>query len=264
MGSVPAMTAAVPVLDESSLLRVEVDGPAVAAFTTRHGGVSQEPYAALNLGGHVGDDPAAVLANRRGLCHLLGVDAGRVGWLTQVHGADVVEVRPEGPPSPRFGEHPDGAPEGDALVTSVTGLPLVVQVADCLPVLLWRRDTPRVAAVHAGWRGVVAGVLQNAVAALGEPGRVGAVIGPAVGPCCYPVSDYVRDVFTSRFGAGVAVGPAVDLPEAAHRALVAAGVPARAVTRTGVCTSCENGRFFSYRRAGGDCGRHAGVIWAVG
>ncbi len=136
--------------------------------------------------------------------------------------------------------------------------------ADCLPVLLWRRDRPEVAAAHAGWRGLVAGVLEEAVAALGAPERVAAAVGPGIGPCCYPVSAEVRERFAARFGAGVVAAPAVDLAAAARVALVGAGVPDAAIQTVEACTSCDAERFFSYRRDGAASGRQAGLVWAVG
>jgi len=129
-------------------------------------------------------------------------------------------------------------------------------------VLMWRRDRPRVGAAHAGWRGLVAGVLEATVGLLGEPGRVGAAIGPGIGPCCYPVSAEVRARFAERFGDSVIAGDAVDLAAAARRALARAGVPDAAVQTVEACTSCDPERFYSYRRDGASTGRQAGLVWA--
>jgi copper oxidase (laccase) domain-containing protein len=129
-------------------------------------------------------------------------------------------------------------------------------------VVLWRRDAPRVGAAHAGWRGLVAGVLEATARALGAPGEAGAAIGPGIGPCCYAVSDDVREAFAARFGAEVVVGEAVDLAAAARRALVTAGIPDEAVVTVPGCTSCAPGRFYSYRRDGAGTGRQAGLVWA--
>src|SRR5205085_7893854 len=131
--------------------------------------------------------------------------------------------------------------------------------ADCVPLLLWRRDGAGCAAAHAGWRGLVAGVVGAAVASLGEPARVGAAVGPAVGPCCYPVDVALRDRFAARFGPETVRPPAVDLAGAARRELIAAGVPAAAIQVVEACTSCEAGRFFSHRRDGAGAGRQAGL-----
>jgi YfiH family protein len=244
-------------------VEVAVDGPARAVFTTRRGGVSGGAFAGLNLGADTGDAPEAVRANRAALCERLGLDHERVSMGRQVHGAGVRDLG--GPSRPgRFTGGLVGWPEGDGLATRRRGLGLVVLGADCLPVLLWRRDVPAVAAAHAGWRGLVAGVVRAAVAALGEPGRLGAAVGPGIGPCCYPVSAEVRDRFAAAFGREVVRPPAVDLAAAARAALVAAGVPAPAVATVDACTSCEPGRLYSYRRDGAACGRQAGVVWATG
>jgi YfiH family protein len=238
-----------------------VDGPAQAVFTTRTGGVSRGPYASLNLGGTVADDPADVAANRARVCAAAGIDGRRAVAGTQVHG---VEVRHVG------GVDPDGGfldaatawPECDALWTDEPRVPLAVFGADCLPILLWRRDRPTVAAVHAGWRGLVAGIVDGALSALGQPASIGAAIGPGIGPCCYPVSGDVRDQFARRFGDGVVAGTAVDLAAAARMSLIQRGVAPTAVWTLETCTCCDAARWFSFRRDGAPTGRQAGLIWA--
>jgi YfiH family protein len=245
---------------EARVIAVTTDGPAGAGFTTRIGGVSGGPFASLNLGPDRDDPDGNVRENRRRACAALGVDAHAVSVNRQVHGARVRRV----------GSTADGGfvgrlrdwPEADGLVTGATGAPLAVLGADCLPVLMWRRDAPLVGAAHAGWRGLVAGVLEATVAGLGDPAATGAAIGPGIGPCCYPVSAEVRDRFAGRFGDGVLAGEAVDLALAARRALVAAGLPDAAITTVPACTSCEEDRFFSYRRDGRGTGRQAGMVWA--
>lgn len=242
---------------------IATDAPAGAAFTTRRGGVSREPFASLNLGVERGDDPEAVRANRARVCETLGLDAVEVRLLHQVHGAAVRRAG-AGDDRGRFLGELRGWPEGDALVGDTPGAALAVLGADCLPVLLWRRDRPAVAAAHAGWRGLVAGVLEEAVAALGEPGRQGAAIGPGIGPCCYPVSAEVRERFAARFGEAVVRAPAVALAAAARAALEGAGVPGPAIQTLEACTSCEEDRFYSFRRDGEGSGRQGGFVWPVG
>ncbi len=244
------------------LIEVPTGTAARAVFTTREGGASAGPFASLNLGADGGDDDARTRANRIALCAALGVDPDRVQANRQVHGT---AVRAAGGPGHRgrFAGALRGWPEADALTTAEPGTALLVLGADCLPVLLWRRDAPGVAAAHAGWRGLAAGVVEAAVRALGAPGRVGAAVGPGIGPCCYPVSSEVREAFAVRFGDDVVVGDAVDLAGAARAALAAAGVPAEAVHVVPACTACEAERFFSYRRDG-VCGRQAGVVWETG
>ena len=246
----------------AEVIVVATDGPAGAGFTTRVGGVSAGPFASLNLGPDKDDPDDNVRENRRRACAALGADATAVSANRQVHGADVrrVDAAPDG----GFAGHLRDWPEGDGLVTALPGAPLAVFGADCLPVLMWRRDRPLAGAAHAGWRGLVAGVLEATVAELGDPGAIGVAIGPGIGPCCYPVSAEVRDRFAARFGDAVLAGEAVDLALAARRALTAAGVPDAAITTVPACTSCEEARFFSYRRDGRGTGRQAGVVWAEG
>lgn len=245
----------------AEVIVIATDAPAGAAFTTRRGGVSGGPFASLNLGVERGDDPDAVRANRARVCEALGLDPAGVRMLHQVHG---VTVRRTGDGDRgRFLGELRGWPEGDALVSEAPGEAVAVLGADCLPVLLWRRDRPAVAAAHAGWRGLVAGVLEEAVAALGEPALLGAAIGPGIGPCCYPVSSEVRERFASRFGEAVVSPPAVDLAAAARVALEGAGVPGSAIQGLEACTSCDADRFYSFRRDGEGSGRQGGLVWPV-
>ncbi len=244
------------------LVRPPVDGPCGAAFTTRAGGVSRGPYTGLNLAGAVADAPGDVRANRELICAELGIDARLVRIGTQVHGT---VMRTDHVPS-EDGAFLDPAyrwPEGDGLVSERIGGAVGVFGADCLPVLIWHREQPRVAAVHAGWRGLVDGVLEGAVDALGGGAALGAAIGTGVGPCCYPVSAEVRERFAIRFGDGVVCGAAVDLSGAAVVALMSRGVPRAAVWVLGGCTACEPARWFSFRRDGAPTGRQAGLIWPV-
>ncbi len=248
--------------DALELIEIPTDGPVRAVFTTRRGGVSAEPFRGLNLGSDRGDAETAVRANRALLCDRLGIDAARVSLVRQVHGAGVHRVV-DPCADDRFAEGLTGRPEADAMVTLAPERPVMVLGADCLPVILWRRDRAGVAAAHAGWRGLVGGVLEATLDALGEPACVGVAIGPGIGPCCYPVSPEVRDSFAKRFGDAVVVGDAVELAAAARSALVGAGVPATAIHVQGSCTSCEPERFYSHRRDGAASGRHAGLGWIV-
>jgi len=177
-----------------------------------------------------------------------------------VHGAFVRRV--DAPTRPgRFTGGLTGWPEGDGLTTATRGVALVVLGADCLPVLMWRRDRPDIAAAHAGWRGLAAGVVEEAVRALGDASSVFAAIGPGIGPCCFETGSDVRDLFARRFGDRVVRGGAVDLTEAARCALRSAGVAVAGITTVPSCTSCDAARFYSYRRDGERTGRQAGVIW---
>ncbi len=227
-----------------------------AAFTLRTGGVSAGPYEALNLGTHVGDAPAAVAENRRRVRAALDLPA-EPAWLEQVHGTQVLE---RGDVAPRR------APAADALVTRAPGVVAAVQVADCLPVLFAARDGSVVAAAHAGWRGLAAGILEATVARAGVPaGELLAWLGPAIGPAHFEVGGEVRDAFLAHDArAAQAFAPNArgrwqcDLNLLARQRLAEAAVTA--VFGDRCCTYAQRTRFFSYRRDG-QCGRMAALIW---
>ncbi|MFJ8331179.1 peptidoglycan editing factor PgeF [Streptomyces sp. NPDC094437] len=227
------------------------------AFTDRWGGVSAVPYAELNLGGAVGDDPEAVRVNRESAAKSLGLDASSVVWMNQVHGADAVVV--DAP----WGERP--VPEVDALVTARRGLALAVLTADCVPVLLADPVAGVVAAAHAGRPGLVAGIVPAAVRAMTElgadPARIVARTGPAVCGRCYEVPEEMRADVTAVEPAAHAETrwgtPAVDVTAGVHAQLERLGVRDR--ERSPVCTR-ESGDHFSYRRDR-TTGRLAGYVW---
>ncbi|MEE1741070.1 peptidoglycan editing factor PgeF [Streptomyces sp. BE147] len=233
-------------------------GGAHFAFTDRWGGVSAAPYEQLNLGGAVGDDPAAVRANRGRAARHLGLDPARVVWMNQVHGRDVAVV--DGP----WGEARD-IPAVDAVVTARRGVPLAVLTADCTPVLLADPVAGVVAAAHAGRPGLVAGVVPAAVEAMtglgAEPSRIVAHTGPAVCGRCYEVpepmrADVARTVPASWSETSWGT-PAVDVTAGVHAQLDALGVGDR--HRSPFCT-LESGDHFSYRRDR-TTGRLAGYVW---
>lgn len=227
------------------------------AFTDRWGGVSAAPYAELNLGGAVGDDPGAVRTNRELTAKALGVDPAGVVWMNQVHGAGVAVV--EEP----WGERP--VPEVDALVTTRRGLALAVLTADCVPVLLADPVAGVVAAAHAGRPGMLAGVVPAAVRAMtelgAEPGRIVARTGPAVCGRCYEVPEAMRAEVTAAEPAAHAETswgtPAVDVSAGVHAQLDRLGVRDR--EQSPVCTR-ESDDHFSYRRDR-STGRLAGYVW---
>jgi len=226
-----------------------------AVYTTRRGGVSDEPFAAQNLAAHVGDDLGAVRDNRAALRTALGL-AREPAWLAQVHGTTVVHAEAVGVPPP----------EADASVTSVPGLACAVLVADCLPVLFCDRAGARVAAAHAGWRGLAAGVLEAAVDGLGvAPASVSAWLGPAIGAERFEVGPEVRAAFVDHdpaaaadFRAGAGDRWHADLYALARRRLAALGVGQ--VHGGGECTASDPERWFSHRRDG-RTGRMAALIW---
>ena len=232
-------------MSELGLIRWDAPGPYVVAFSTRRGGISGAPFDTLNLGRLTEDDPDHVAENRRRLCAEIGTDAGLLRFGRQVHGATVHRAAGTGEP-------------GDGLWTDAPGEPLLVFTADCLPVAIVRTDgsVPAVAALHVGWRGLLAGIVAAGVACLGG-GPLAAAIGPGLGPCCYEVGEEVAQPFRERFGAEVVRDGRLDLWSAAERALAGAGVAD--VHRTDLCTACNGELFFSHRRDAGRTGRQGMV-----
>jgi polyphenol oxidase len=208
-----------------------------ALFTTRRGGVSDGPFASLNLGLWTDDDDDRVRENRARVERLVG---GRLAQVRQVHGTDVIEA------------DPDTVTEADGQVTAERGVAAMALVADCLPIALVAPEA--VAMLHAGWRGLAGGVIDNGVARLRDRGadRIAAAIGPGAGPCCYEVGAAVHAAFGTS-------GRTVDLKAIARERLAAAGV--EDVHDCGLCTMHDPERFFSHRRDRGVTGRQAGVAW---
>lgn len=225
-------------------------GTASAAFTVRQGGRSQGHWAGLNLSPYVGDDVSAVLSNRRLVERELDLE-GLVG-MRQVHGDELLEAGVADPGSASPSE-----PHCDAIWTSKPRLGILAVSADCLPVALSCGE--RVAVVHAGWRGLRAGIVERSAASLleaaGGRGELMAAIGPAAGPCCYEVSDEVIRAFEGNV---VHDGSMLDLAATAERRLGRAG--AAAVATVSACTICDQ-RFYSHRRDGAPTGRQGVIAW---
>lgn len=226
-----------------------------AASTTRTGGSSDHEYRSLNLGAHVGDEPGAVARNRRRLLDACGLDTEPC-WLRQEHGIGVVELGGSLPP----------APAADASVARSPGPVCVVLTADCLPVLFADRQGRAVAAAHAGWRGLAAGVLRATVEGMGvPPADLLAWLGPAIGQDAFEVGPEVRERFADAdpgaadcFRRGAGDRWHADLAGLARRTLAACGV--ERVYGGSQCTYSDPVRFFSHRRDG-LCGRMASMIW---
>jgi YfiH family protein len=224
-------------------------------ITSRNGGVSQGVYSSLNLGDHVGDDPFAVAANRALLKDVLECDPV---WLEQTHGTRIVDAA-------RF-HTADQPPPADAAFSRKAGVVCVVMTADCLPVLFCDDSGSVVAAAHAGWRGLLAGVLEETVAAMGVPGKnLMAYLGPAIGRQAFEVGDEVRSAFVSvDEKAAAAFRPSLpgkwlaDIYLLARQRLAGQGV--ERVFGGSFCTVSEADRFFSYRR-NGQTGRMASMVW---
>ncbi|WP_303908474.1 peptidoglycan editing factor PgeF [Thiohalomonas denitrificans] len=224
-----------------------------AAASTRIGGVSAPPYDSLNLGDHVGDEPRAVAENRRRLGRVLHLPNEPI-WLRQVHGTRVVSARK------------GAGVEADAICADRAESVCAVLTADCLPVLFCDRAGTRIAAAHAGWRGLQAGILESTLDAFNMASEtVLAWLGPAIGPAAFEVGTEVREAFlASDPGAGEAFRPSpsgrwcADLYGLARRRLRRAGIGG--VYGGGYCTYTDAERFYSYRRDG-VTGRMATLIW---
>ncbi len=245
--------------EERPLSWLVPDWPAPAAVraisTTREGGLSTPPYDSFNLGEHVGEASDVVMANRMRLCSVLSLHA-EPAWLKQVHGNTVIDCA-----------HWQLGVEADASVAFSAASVCAVQTADCLPVLFCDVSATCVAAAHAGWRGLAAGVLEATVEALELPAnRVMAWLGPAIGAEVFEVGDEVRQQFVSYDAeAEVAFRPSgsdrwlADIYQLARLRLRSIGVDA--VYGGGLCTYSDAQRFYSYRRDGANTGRMASLIW---
>jgi polyphenol oxidase len=241
--------------------------PGVVAFTTlRHGaGLSAPPFDTFNLGARCGDDPAAVAANRAQLATLAGLPSAPQ-WLHQVHGTGVVRIA--APCRPERSEGPASPAEADAAITDAPGTVLAILTADCLPVVFAADDRSEVAAAHAGWRGLAAGVLEATVAAMhAPPARLLAWLGPAAGPQAYEIGGEVRDAFLAHDPAAQSAFAAtrpghwrIDLYALARMRLRRAGLAPGAIHGGGLCTISDPARFYSHRRDA-RTGRMATLAW---
>ncbi|HUA28336.1 MAG TPA: peptidoglycan editing factor PgeF [Streptosporangiaceae bacterium] len=243
---------------------VELAPGVLTLFTGRPGGVSPAPFDSLNLGGSVGDDPAAVAANRRLAARACGLDADRLTWMRQVHGATVRRAASGNTTASGEIVQP-GPPDADAIFTDAAGLALGVLTADCVPVLLADPHARIIGAAHAGREGMAAGVVTELIAAMStagaEPGRMLAAIGPHICGGCYEVPDEMRARVAAQVPQSACVTakgtPGIDVGAGVHAQLTQAGV--RTVARDPRCTA-EAPELYSYRRDG-RTGRLAGLVW---
>lgn len=253
----PRATAPLPLRYEARLDGPGEGGPSAhVAFTGRAGGASTGPWAGLNLGDRVADDPAAVAENRARLARRCGLEPARLAFMHQVHGRTVVEVTAAGLARPR---------EADAMLTREPGIGLVALGADCVPVVLADPGAGVVGVAHAGRVGLVAGVVQAVVAAMRDAGATAlhAWVGPAVCPRCYEVPAALRDEVARAVPQTASwtrrATPSVDVAGGVVGILRREGVE---VDWPGGCT-VEDDDLFSHRRDG-VTGRHAGVAWLTG
>ncbi|UTW11120.1 peptidoglycan editing factor PgeF [Marinobacterium rhizophilum] len=230
-----------------------VSGRVQACVSTRQGGASRGAFQGLNLGDHVGDDPQSVAQNRQNLAAQLGLERP-AQWLQQVHGVDVVQAVADGQ-----------VRQADACWSDQPGLACVVMTADCLPVFF--SDGCKVAVAHAGWRGLVAGILENTLAVFERPEQVHCWLGPAIGPEAFEVGAEVQEAFcvahpaaAEAFVARVGVPGKyfADIYALARLRLEAIGVAS--VSGGDFCTLNDAQNFYSYRRDG-ETGRMASLIW---
>ncbi len=231
------------------LLRWAVDGPYDVVFSTRVGGVSEGPFESLNLGRRTGDEVERVDENRRRLCAEVEAEEQALTLGFQTHSTVVnrAEAGSRGVP-------------GDALWTEEPGVPMLALGADCVLMAMARTNgaEPALAVIHAGWRGLIDGVVDTTAEVIG-PGFA-AVVGPSIGPCCYEVGEEVASRFRDRFGDGIVSEGKLDLWTAAEQAARDAG--ATEVERVDLCTRCRSDLFFSERRTGRPRGTQ-GVLGVV-
>ncbi len=231
--------------------------PGVAhCFTSRIGGQSVGPFDSLNMSAVVGDSEQAVVANRQKIADLMGVEARLMGFHSQVHGCDVIQLA----------DLERDALEGDGFVTSKVGIPVIVGVADCFPLLLATGDGLAVAAVHCGWSGVVADIVRHGVektcsAGGTSPDHLVAAIGPGIGSCCFEVGPEVAGQFpTEVIQESTSGRPHVDLAKKIRLDLLKAGVLSDRIDDAATCTCCNQEICFSHRGSGGRTGRMAAMI----
>lgn len=252
---------------------VHVDGfhdpRMLEGIVTRHGGASSAPFASLNLSVKTGDDPAKVEQNRRAFERLMHIETRQVAFGRLTHGDTVVTFNMGGlvpnllPPDlgwPMF--------DGDAAVSNVPGLMLVMTFADCVPVLLFDQEQGVCGLAHAGWRGTALRVASKTVRAMvvdfgSDPTNMHGAIGPCIGACCYPVGESVQSAIRKAYGEDSETllhAENLDLVQANTLDLISAGLPASNVHASGICTSCQHERFFSHRAENGRTGRFGACI----
>ncbi|MFN2615275.1 MAG: peptidoglycan editing factor PgeF [Actinomycetota bacterium] len=247
-GEPPGAYLAVPSLEDAGIH---------VAFTARSGGWSEPPFDGLDLSFVSGDDPEVVRRNRARALDAIAMPPGSWTSGRQVHGVGVAAVTTE--ERGRGALDPgDAIADMDALWTDEPSCALAVLTADCLPIVLADPVRRRLAVIHAGWRGLIGGVVANAAGAFEDAADVVACVGPSIGPCCYEVGDDVALPAVDALGADVITSRRLDLWRAARLALTGAGITS--ISIAALCTRCEPHRFYSHRA--GDAARQ-GVVAAI-
>jgi hypothetical protein len=252
---------------------LEASGGIEHAFSTRQGGVSRPPFATLNLGQSVGDDPAAVEENRRRFFGAHSIGPERVARVWQAHGDRVLRVDAEIAGRSAFPRCLlDEQDRFDALITTLPGLALTVSTADCLPILIHDPVRRAVAAVHAGWRGTAKRIAARALEAMREaygtdPPECRVAIGPGIRGCCFEVDGVVADAMAAAVPRWDAHARAnrpghwlLDIADVNRAILESVGVPTECIEDVGLCTSCRTDLFFSHRADKGCTGRMMNFI----
>lgn len=219
-----------------------------ALVTTRRGGASKAPFGGLNLAEHVGDDPQAVAINRNLLSKKMELPSRPI-WLNQVHSSSVIQAN----------AGMTDLPDADGSFTKESGVVLAILVADCLPVFLCSLSGKEIAVIHAGWRGLADGIIEQGIKRFSEKELI-AWIGPGIGPCHYEIDGALRHRFPQQFSLRGRDDAhwMLDLPGIAAQQLLDGGVSR--IFRSGLCTYCNADSFYSFRRDG-QTGRFAALIW---
>ncbi len=240
---------------------------AQAIFTSREGGVSTECYTSLNMGLHVGDDPAAVQTNRHRYASLFGQDVSTMVCCEQIHGNQVIRIDQSHAGSGAM--ELDSVLKGyDAMVTNQPGMLLTAYFADCIPLYFFDPQQKVIALAHSGWKGTMGRIAVKTLQAMlghygSRPGDIQVFIGPGIGPCCFQIQpDLLKKVNAEFLGFdGIIImnkdGCFWDLPATNHQMLIASGVQEHNIIRCSLCTSCCTDVFYSYRREKGNTGRMA-------
>ncbi len=240
------------------------------ASTSRQGGVSEGDYAALNLGGHVEDDPSCVDRNRSLILHALGIDPARCVFANQVHGDRIAIIPKHADLSVIEDVKSDAMQQADGILVGCLDVAALLCFADCVPVII-ASPTGAFAVVHAGWRGVMSRIAPKAVKMLAspdlgidsaDPSGFNVYIGPHIHSECFEISEEICRRFIEGFGGEVAPDERhVSLSRALRISLAQEGILPERIVDADICTKCHPDEYFSYRASGGVCGRHAAIAF---